>query len=228
MPQVALLINQDDWERRSVGRALRNAGWNVLEASSSVQGLVDVLEDKPTLIVLAAEMPPLEASELLAILRRLTAAPIILIGSRGDPGELKALEQGADSYMRRPFGPELLVARARALFRRYREPLNGSSAPENTTLHLTRTEQRLLACLTAHNQRPVSQRELLLEVWGGTTTIESVKFYVRRLRQKLMGNGHLELQTVRGVGHRLVRGRSLPTGSTAEALGTAAFLERTA
>lgn len=223
MSRVTILIDQDDWERRSISQALRDAGWKVREASSSVQGLVDVLEEKPALIVLAAEMPPLEATELLAILRRLTAAPVILIGSGGDPEELKAIEQGADSYLRRPFGPGLLLARALALSRRYREPPNGSSAPENTTLHLTKTEQRLHACLTAHGQRLVSQRELLLEVWGGAATIESVKFYVRRLRQKLNGNGHSELQTVRGVGHRLVHLEPSRQAGLAGAAGAGAF-----
>jgi two-component system KDP operon response regulator KdpE len=209
MSQTVLLIDADEDERRVVGSALRDAGASVVEVSTGSQGLLQVLDLAPDVVVLAEEVPPLQGREVLTVLRRLSDAPVVILGSGGGSEEPSALDLGADSYLRRPLRASVLVARIRALLRRYRPSLLTEDEPlcqDELPVYLTRTERRLLACLTAHAGRPVSQQELLLEVWGGRTSLATVRFYLRRLRHKLeevpCGPKILNL---RGIGPRLVQ-----------------------
>lgn len=209
MSQTVLLIDADEDERQTVGRILREAGASVVEVSTGSQGLLQVLDLAPDVVVLAEEVPPLQGREVLTVLRRLSDAPVVILGSGGGPEEPAALDLGADSYLRRPLRAAVLIARIRALVRRYRpsfftkpEPLCQQEIP----IYLTNTEKRLLACLIAHAGRPVSQQELLLEVWGGRTSLATVKFYLRRLRHKLEeAPSGPQILNLRGIGPRLVR-----------------------
>lgn len=209
MPQKVLVIDQDDLERRRVVRDLAEAGMAVVEASSSVAGFLDVLEQLPDLIVMAEEMPPLEAGDLLSLLRRLTDAPLIILGSGGEPPEVSALERGADAYLRRPFSPATLLAWARALLRRYRPSssmLGVHLQLKSLARALTSTEKRLLVCLAANGTGLTSQGDLLTRVWGGNASPDVARLYLRRLRDKLEETAcGLRLVSVRGVGHRLVQ-----------------------
>lgn len=207
MPETILVVDLDDIERERLCRLFQQEGYNILEATTSVEALLQVLESAPRLIILAEEMPPLEAADLLAVLRRLTDAPVIVIGSGGDPGEVIALEEGADFYVRRPFSSQVLLARARALIRRYHDSpgLPTSRYPVRALAGLTPTERSLLVCLAAHDGKPIPAQQLVLEVWAGSATISSVKFYVWRLRRKLQeADCGLRLQSLPAVGYRLV------------------------
>lgn len=181
----------------------------VVEASSTVEGLVDVLEEVPEVIVLAEEMPPLEAEDLIRVVRRLTDAPLIILGSDGEPTEVSALERGADAYLRRPFDLATLLAWTRALLRRYRPSspmLAFHPQVKGQACALTGTEKRLLACLAANGIGLTSQGELLTRVWGGNASPDMAKLYLRRLRHKLEEAAcGLRLVSLRGVGHRLVQ-----------------------
>ena len=209
MPQKVVVIDQDELERRWVVRDLAEAGMAVVEASSSVEGLIGVLEELPEVIVLAEEMPPLDADDLIDVLRRLSDAPLIILGSGGESLEVSALERGADAYLRRPFSPATLLARARALLRRYRSSsgMFGLYAQiEGLARALTGTEKRLLICLAANGTGLASQGEVLTTVWGGNAGPDVVKLYLRRLQHKLEEAAcGLRLVSVRGVGHRLVQ-----------------------
>jgi two-component system KDP operon response regulator KdpE len=209
MSQTVLLIDADEHERRTVGGALRDAGVSVVEVSTGSQGLFQALDLAPDVVLLAEEVPPLQGREVLAVLRRLSDAPVVILGSGGGPEESSALDLGADSYVRRPLRGAVILARIRALVRRYRPSSfaeNESLCQQEIPVYLTSTERRLLACLTAHAGRPLSQQELLLEVWGGGTSLATVKFYLRRLRHKLEETPcGQQIVNLRGVGARLVR-----------------------
>ncbi len=209
MAQKALVIDQDDLERRRVVRELAKGGMAVVEASGTVEGLLDVLEEAPDVIVMAEEMPPLEAEDLLSLLRRLTDAPLIILGSGSEPTEVSVLERGADVYLRRPFSSASVLAWTRAVLRRYHPSsfvsgvyfrINGLARA------LTATEKRLLVWLAANGTGLTSQGELLARVWRGNASADAAKFYLRRLRHKLEEAAcGLRLVSVRGVGHRLVQ-----------------------
>ena len=206
MPRL-VIIDPDEAERRSIAAALISAGFETLQSSSSVEGLLQVLDSAPHLIILAEEIPPLQAAELLVILTRVSRAPIIVLGGGGEPEEVSALESGADSYFRRRASLRLLTARANALLRRYPgyDHSFGSLGPIPIPISLTPTERRLLICLSNHDGRPVSLEELRVEVWGERVRTDTAKYYLRRLQHKLKTEQcGLEPVCIRGIGYRLV------------------------
>ena len=207
MAEPILVVDSDDIERRRLSAAFEREGFSVVEAASGVEGLFEVLESTPLLILLAEEVPPLEAADLLKVLRRISDAPVIIIGSGGDLEELAALADGADFYARRPFSLGVLLARARALLRRYRGSTGLAAGDQAVRINgsLTPTERRLLVCLAAHDGRPVTAEQLVMEVWAGKASTSSAKFYVSKLRHKLetSGNGP-RLVSSWGVGYRLM------------------------
>ena len=207
MPRL-VIIDADEAERRRLAIALTSAGFEALEASASVEGLLRVLDSNPDLIILAEEMPPLRAADLLVILTRATNAPIIVIGRGGAPEETDALESGADAYLRRGFSFRLFSARVRALLRRHTGPDGGLASQilgNPVPLYLTATERRLLVCLSNHGGRPVPREEIRLQVWAAYVGADTVKHYLRRLRRKLQKEPcGLEVLCIRGVGYRLV------------------------
>ncbi len=200
---MILIVDPDEVERRRLARAFSEAGFQVVEAQAAVEGLFETLERHPSLILLTEEVPPLEAGDLLPVLRRITDAPVILIGGGGEPEEIDTLDLGADFYLRRPSSGRVVVALARALLRRYRGSMPsavldsaGRAAP------LTPTERRVLACLVAHNGKPVSLSDVVIESYGGGVSKGAAKVAMWRLRQKL-GHG-LEVVARPRVGYRLV------------------------
>jgi DNA-binding response OmpR family regulator len=206
MPRL-VIIDTDDRQRRWISSTLTSLGSDMLEASGSIEGLLLVLDSSPSAILLAENMPPLRAADLLRALRQVSNAPIIVIGTGGEPEEVAALEAGADAYVPPAAGLRLLVARVNSLLRRYR-PLGNPSAYLAWPLgpiSLTDTERRLMTSLINHNGRPVTLGELSLEVWGGGTGVDNVKYHLRQLRQKLDRQPcGLKLLCIRGVGYRLV------------------------
>ncbi len=115
---TALVIDSDEG-RRSVVLALQDAGFRVIEAEKSSDGLRITLEESPRIVIVSEDMPPIGDVELLPVLRRLTESPIIAVGSGGEMAMVQALLQGADVYLTRPVSIRELLARIRALLRRY-------------------------------------------------------------------------------------------------------------
>ncbi|NIM49521.1 MAG: hypothetical protein GTO22_09745 [Gemmatimonadales bacterium] len=216
MRERVLVIDPDDLQRRRIVRELKEAEIEVAEASGGVDGLLDILEKVPDVVVIAEELPPLEVADILSVVGRLTDVPLIVLGSGGEPAEVAALEGGADAYLRRPLRAATLLAWARALLRRYRPSSTISGVHlqlKGLARALTSTEKRLLVCLAANGDGLTSQGELLTRVWGGDTSPDTAKFYLRRLRHKLEEAAcGPRLVSVRGVGHRLVQASTEAAG----------------
>lgn len=125
---TALIIDADE-SRRSVVLALQQAGFRVTEALESGEGVKGTLDASPYLIVVGEEMPAINGVELLPVLRRLTDAPIIVVGAGGEMAMVQALLQGADVYLVRPVNLREFMARVRALMRRYGAARGTSGEP---------------------------------------------------------------------------------------------------
>ncbi len=204
--EAILVIDAAEAERLWLVRACRRAKFKVIEATDAIEGLFETLERNPDLILLAEEVPPMQAGDILPLLRRLTSAPILIVGGGGDPEEIAAVDLGADVYLRRPFSARALLARAHAVLRRYRGSLASDSIGSRIRDCLPRlspTEKRLVACLMLHDGRPVSAADLSTEAYGGITTAGAVKMALWRLRYKLGACG-LTMVAHLGVGYRLV------------------------
>jgi len=113
-----MIIETDRAHCSTLAQPFDEAGFEVREETRSGQGVAGVMERDPGIVLMAAEMPPLDGVELLPLLCRLTKAPIIVMGEGGDSSVVDALLQGADVYMTRPLKHRELLARVRALMRR--------------------------------------------------------------------------------------------------------------
>jgi DNA-binding response OmpR family regulator len=221
-----ILVVEDDRDiAELVGRYLERAGFVVEILASGRQALTAVAERPPDLLILDLMLPHVDGLEVCRLIRadpKTAAIPIIMLTARGEESErIVGLELGADDYIPKPFSPNELVARVRALLRRtVRQapvsnlvaygPIVVDSERHTVSSHgvdvaLTAKEFLLLQYLLRHQGRVLSRDVLLTDVWGYSYTggTRTVDVHVRRLREKLPS---LEgaLVTVKQFGYKLL------------------------
>jgi two-component system, OmpR family, alkaline phosphatase synthesis response regulator PhoP len=220
-----ILVVEDDPDiGELVCRYLEKAGFTAELVTSGAAGLTSIAASPPDLLVLDLMLPHVDGLEICRAVRandKTAAVPIIMLTARAEESErIVGLEIGADDYIAKPFSPNELVARVRALLRRaHRKPsaaerLRYGSIVVDSDRHvvllndasvaLTAKEFLLLEYLLKHKGRVLSRDTLLTDVWGykytgGTRTVD---VHVRRLREKLPA---LEkaLVTVKQFGYKL-------------------------
>lgn len=224
MPRI-LVVEDDRDIAELVGRYLERAGFLVEILSSGRDALTALADRPPDVLVLDLMLPGVDGLEICRAARsnqKTAAIPIIMVTARAEESErIAGLDIGADDYIGKPFSPNELVARVRALLRRVaRQVPAGSSTAYasivvDTTQHtvvaggrtvaLTAKEFLLLHYLLGHRGRVLSRDVLLSDVWGYTYTggTRTVDVHVRRLREKLP---LLEraLVTVKQFGYKLL------------------------
>jgi DNA-binding response OmpR family regulator len=222
-----ILVVEDDRDiAELVRRYLEKSGFSVELVASGREGLIALGQRPPDLLILDLMLPHVSGSEICRAARaaeRTAAIPIIMLTARAEEAErIAGLELGADDYIAKPFSPNELVARVRALLRRALRGQPPSTqalaygalvvdAEKHTvvsggrSIALTAKEFLLLKYLLAHRGRVLSRDLLLTDVWGykytgGTRTVD---VHVRRLREKLP---QLEqaLVTVKQFGYKLL------------------------
>jgi DNA-binding response OmpR family regulator len=222
-----LVVEDDPDIAELVSRYLDKAGYMSTRVMSGRDALEAVRAKPPDLIVLDVMLPQIDGLEVCRLLRAndaTAAIPIIMLTARAEEAErIVGLEIGADDYLAKPFSPNELVARVRALLRRaHRHELQGrrptityggievdlerhTVALDGHDVKLTAKEFLLLTYLLEHPGRVLSRDILLEQVWGyrytgGTRTVD---VHVRRLREKLpvLAGG---LVTVKQFGYKLV------------------------
>src|SRR5882672_8685245 len=204
-----ILVVEDDQDiAELVARYLDKAGFVTERATSGREALKTIAARPPDLMVLDLMLPHVDGLEVCRVVRgneASAAMPIIMLTARAEESErIVGLELGADDYLAKPFSPNELVARVRALLRRAQrvapasgQPLTYGSIAIDPEQHvvsaggrdvtLTAKEFLLLEYLLNHRGRVLSRDVLLEEVWGyrytgGTRTVD---VHVRRLREKL-------------------------------------------
>ena len=226
MSTRVLVVEDDPDIAELVARYLEKAGYTTARVSSGRDALDAVRAKAPDLIVLDVMLPHLDGLEVCRLLRandHTASIPIIMLTARADESErIVGLEIGADDYLAKPFSPNELVARVRALLRRAQRVDAPSGRPlslgaiivdperhivllEGREVALTAKEFLLLAYLLQHRGRVLSRDILLEQVWGyrytgGTRTVD---VHVRRLREKLPPLTDA-LVTVKQFGYKLV------------------------
>ena len=220
-----ILIVEDDRDiAELVDRYLQKAGFATEVLSSGRDALKALADRPPDLLILDLMLPHVDGLEICRGARnnpRTAAIPIIMLTARVDESErIVGREIGADDYIGKPFSPNELVARVRALLRRTQrqpESRDMSYGPiqvdterhvvssSGTAVALTAKEFLLLEYLLRHRGRVLSRDVLLTDVWGykytgGTRTVD---VHVRRLREKLPPLGDA-LVTVKQFGYKLL------------------------
>jgi two-component system phosphate regulon response regulator PhoB len=204
---------------------LKGAGFDVLTAADGRLALEKARATLPALILLDVMLPELDGLEVCKSLRRdpqTATIPIIMLTARAaEIDRVIGLELGADDYITKPFSPRELILRVRNLLKRLVSPLERaqqirlagmvidrarhSVTYKDKPLDLTVTEFKLVTVLAERKGRVQSREQLLKDVWGYNTFIDTrtVDTHMRRLRDKL-GEASKLLDTVRGVGYRFL------------------------
>jgi DNA-binding response OmpR family regulator len=206
---------------------LQSEGYGVITATDGQQALDRVRSSSPALVVLDLMLPQLNGWEVCRTIRAESDLPIIMLTARSDDvDKIVGLELGADDYLTKPFNPRELVARVRAVLRRSTQRavrthgdqpvtagrLTIDSAGRTVTLdgetvRLTNKEFELLQALVERRGVVLSRDQLLDSVWGydyyGET--RTVDVHIGQLRRKIKNSG-VHIETVRGIGYKLVEG----------------------
>ncbi len=246
MSQVIFVLEDDADIRRLVQYQLEGAGYSV-KAYPSIGSIVqDAERQRPALFLLDIMVPGGDGLDLCKRLRMnttLSSVPIIFLTARAAENDrVHGLELGADDYITKPFAMRELLARVKAVLRRFErpEPVAGTSSVlsidtleiDGNSMQLrvggelvttTATEFRLLDYLARHPGRVFSRDHLLDAVWGDArfVTPRSVDVYVRRIREKIETDPETPryLKTMRGAGYRF----DLPKVSSATKAAVPAF-----
>jgi Response regulators consisting of a CheY-like receiver domain and a winged-helix DNA-binding domain len=222
MPKV--LITDDDQKLlKMLKRTLTYENMDVLTASTGVEALEIVRQQKPDLMILDWMMPEMDGLELIQRLRAMNnRLPVLMLTARDAiEDRVDGLESGADDYLVKPFAPSELVARVHALLRRIEtrpddtvvqyadlllDPVQHEAWRGTRLLDLTVTEFNLLHYFLRHPRQVLERSQILTEVWGydfgGDSNV--LEIYISYLRKKIETDGEPRLiQTVRGIGYVL-------------------------
>jgi DNA-binding response OmpR family regulator len=222
-PPRILVVEDDEDIAQLLAHTLRKAGFAAEVALSGSGVVARVRQEPPALLLLDLMLPGMDGVEICRTLRadaRTAAVPIIMVTARADETDrIAGLELGADDYVTKPFSPNEVVARVRALLRRAQPPHGPLLRYGDLTMdldrhvvtlrgedvRLTAKEFLLLQYFLEHQGRVLSRDLLLTDVWGyrytgGTRTVD---VHVRRLREKLPDLADA-IVTVKQFGYRLV------------------------
>ncbi len=205
---------------------LRAAGFETLLATTGADALSTVRRRVPDLVLLDLMLPDLPGTEVCRTLKadaRTRHVPVVMLTAKGSElDRVVGFEIGADDYVTKPFSVRELALRLQAVLRRSGKVRPSERPPESvgpirvdvgahrayadgSEVDLTPLEFKLLTTMMSRLGRVQSREQLLEDVWDMSADIatRTVDTHVKRLREKL-GSGRELLETVRGVGYRLV------------------------
>lgn len=225
-PKLSILVVDDESTiREVVRRYLERDGFLVREAADGFEALDAIKEDQPDLLLLDLMLPGIDGVTLTQHLRQERAVPIIMLTAKGDPTDrIRGLDLGADDYITKPFSPQEVVSRVRAVLRRvggpvitrdqkpfelgqvWIDPVSRSVKIDEKSVSLTVKEFDLLLHFIQHPQRVFTRTQLLAQVWGDElyTDPSTVTVHIRRLREKIEPDPSIPsyILTVWGVGYK--------------------------
>jgi two-component system, OmpR family, KDP operon response regulator KdpE len=230
-----LAIDDDIGFLTQTHRWLQKSGYEVVTSKSGASSLRRLFTDRPDLVLLDTNLSEINSWEVCRIIREMSNTPIIMLTANSQKADiLKGFSLGADDFVNKPPDFPELIARVRAVLRRYKanrpeEKLTVFHHPEievdwrihqvlvrGQSIKLSPTEFKLLTCLIENRGWLVTHEELLRKVWGPDYVDEKgfVKLYVRYLRQKIEKNpGRPQLiLTERGIGYRFATEVKGPVG----------------
>jgi two-component system KDP operon response regulator KdpE len=220
---IVLLVEDDNRIRRFLAPVLADAGYELVEAETGGDALVQAANRPPDLVILDLGLPDLDGLTVTARLREWSRAPILVLSARGqEKDKVAALDAGADDYLTKPFGVPELLARLRAALRRIDAGPEGEPSVaigdlvvdlaerrvvvRGEEVKLTPIEFRLLALLARHAGKVLTHTAILKEIWGPQSREEThhLRVHMANLRRKIEEESARPryLLTEQGVGYR--------------------------
>lgn len=218
-----LIIDDELQIRRLLEITLTASGYRTINSANGRDGMVDAATHHPSLILLDLGLPDTDGHEILRRLREWYSNPIIILSVRDSENEIiRALDNGANDYLTKPFRSGELLARIRASIRSADKPadepvitigyltidlMNHTVTRHNELLKLTTTEFALLALLARNEGRVLTHQYILNKVWGHgySDQTQYLRTYVAQLRKKIEDDPAKPkyLITESGIGYRL-------------------------
>lgn len=217
-----ILVVDDDMHIRELIRVfLEEAGMEVLEAADGLEALSMLAEERADLVIMDIMMPNMDGWELCHELQRDYDMPLLMLTAKGETKQiLKGFELGTDDYLVKPFEPAELVARVKALLKRYqvavsqmvsigqismnRKTYEASTSDESFTLPLKEFE--LLFKLGSYPGRTLTREQLIEDIWGYDFegNERTLDVHINRLRERFPEDKFdFKITTIRGLGYRL-------------------------
>ncbi|KEO77385.1 response regulator transcription factor [Paenibacillus polymyxa] len=216
-----LVVDDDPHIRELVGHFLRMEGLEVVEAVDGLDAMRIFDQIKVDLLVLDIMMPGMDGWELCRKLREQTDLPLLMLTAKGETTQIvKGFALGTDDYLVKPFDPMVLVARVKALLKRYRIVVSKSVTVGDLVLRsdtfecwaekkeftLPRKEFELLFKLASYPGKTFTRDQLIEQIWGYDYEGDerTVDVHIKRLRERFPEASHsFRISTIRGLGYRL-------------------------
>ncbi|MBK9208922.1 MAG: response regulator transcription factor [Anaerolineales bacterium] len=221
-----LIVEDEPSLAEVVSLYLKRAGFQVQTVSDGRQAMVILEKQIPDFVIMDIMLPEVDGLSLTRWLRDRSDVPIIMVTARREEVDrIAGLEMGADDYVVKPFSPQELVSRVRAVLRRVGRDQSGAESDRalsfesiqidpltrvvlvnKSEIELTAKEFDMLYLLARHPKQVFTRDQLLERVWGGAEYIDpgTVTVHVRRLREKIESDPSKpeKLLTVWGVGYK--------------------------
>ncbi len=219
---MKILVADDDKNIcELIGLYLQKDGYEPIFAYDGAEAVEKFKEVQPSLVVLDLMLPKLDGYGVCREIRQISKIPIIMLTARGETfDKVLGLEMGADDYMVKPFDGKELVARIKAVMRRY-EPAAVSAKEavfpglsvsldtyelkvDGKTVEMPPKELELLYFLCSHPNQVFTRDQLLDKVWGFDYVGETrtVDVHIKRVREKIGSGSNWELKTIYSVGYK--------------------------
>lgn len=219
---IKILVIDDDENICEVLRVyLENSNYEVEVCYDGQAGIDKFSQWRPDFVLLDLMLPIMDGYDVLKWIRKESQVPVIMLTARGDTFDrVLGLELGADDYIVKPFDSKELMARIKAVVRRYNADntnkdlvvFEGLQIDANSyivkymgiELKIPPKEFELLHYLASNKNKVFTREQLLCEVWGYDYPGDSrtVDVHIKRLREKVQGNANWQLETVWGVGYK--------------------------
>lgn len=218
-----MVVDDDKHIAELISLYLMKEGYDTKEVYNGKEALEVFSGYNPNIVILDIMLPGLDGYQVCSSIRKTSNVPIIMLTAKGETfDKVLGLELGADDYMVKPFDSKELVARVKAVLRRYETKIEQKSEGElkfdnliinslNYTvnyngkdLDFPLKEFELLYFLAQHKNQVFTREQLLDKIWGyeyiGDT--RTVDVHIKRIREKINGDNNWEVKTVWGVGYK--------------------------
>ena len=225
---IILIVEDDPPIRRFLHVSLSSHNYEVIDAETGKDGLMQAMQHPPEVVILDLGLPDIDGVEVIRQLREWSSMPIIVVSARGqEKDKVAALDAGADDYLTKPFSIGELLARLRVAMRHSAMIKDDSQATSqfvigdlkvdlalrrvfvgDNEIHLTPLEYRLLTILVQHAGKVLTHQFLLKEIWGPSDVDQThyLRIFMANLRRKIERDPAQPryLLTEQGVGYRLI------------------------